>query len=342
MNCAIAGRGISGSSRGLGHLLASLRALTDVEVLQTCPEHCLRRSRIWNAAAQASWDLYSAARKSSSADVLISPCNIGRSSGHQRHVLVLHDTMVLDRPDLFDRAYAGYARALFGISVRDADVVLVPSHFTEGRLKARWPEAPPVMVAPWPLKVSGPQPEPEPEPRHILMVGATEPHKRQVTGIAAVRIARERSGEDLLLTVLGPRGRSERTVMDALDEADPSKQWTSRRVGVAQAELERVYRQTWVLLQPSEMEGYGLPVGEVASLGIPAVHSGLGALSEIAPKAVAAPGDPESYALEICALLDRKHYVHASSAALTAASQLTVDRFAHTIARAISPGLGLG
>lgn len=341
VNGAIAGRGISGSSRGLGHLLESLHAIPHFDVSESRPAYGLRQSRLWNAAAQASWDLYSAARKCRLADVLISPCNVGRAYGRQRHVLVLHDTMVLDRPDLFDRGYALYARTLFGMSVRSADVILVPSHFTEQCLKAHWPDAPPVMVAPWPLRAAPAALGPKSGGRRILMVGATEPHKRQVVGVAAVKRAREHSGEDIWLTVLGPCGRSERAVLDALSEADPDRSWTSRMVGVSQAELERVYQDTWLLLQPSQMEGYGLPVGEAASLGIPTVHSGLGALSEIAPRAVASPDDPESYASEICALLDHERYSLACLAALTAAGEHTVARFTRTVAGAVAPELEL-
>jgi glycosyltransferase involved in cell wall biosynthesis len=341
VNCAIANRGISGSSRGLSHILYALDQIPEVALLETWPRHGLRQRRIWNAASQASWDLYLAAQKAQSADVLISPCNVGRALHDQRHVLVLHDTMVLDRPDLFNPGYALYAKALFGFSLRSADVILVPSRFTARCLMARWPDAPQIIVAPWPLRTVDFRPRETAGPKHVLMIGATEPHKRQLIGIEAVKMARERSGEELLLTVLGPRGRSEREVLAALRTADPDQRWTTRRVNVPQTELELIYQEAWVLLQPSQMEGYGLPVGEAASMGIPVIHSGLGALNEIVPTTVALPDDPVSYTTEICELLDHKRYSTAVSAALGGAGSLSITRFTQAVAKAVVPDLVL-
>ncbi len=344
INCAIATRGISGTSRVLSNLLCALREIPSVEVYETWPKHPLRKSRVWNAAAQASWDLYRAAHEARSAEVFISPCNVGRAGKGQRHVLVLLDTMVLDRPDLFDRGYALYARALFGLSVRRADSILVPSLYTKRCLEMRWPDAPPVTVAPLPLRTETPGRRRQPtnpladptDPKSILMVGATERHKRQATGIAAVKLAREASGENLHLTIVGPRGHAEGEIAAAMQAADPDRSWISREVNVPEAKLEKLYENAWLLLQPSLMEGYGLPVGEAAIRGVPALHSGQGALSEIAPKAVAWPEEPASYASEICLLLDDARYSQAVAGALHAAGAHTQTRFAQHVAEAIA------
>jgi glycosyltransferase involved in cell wall biosynthesis len=168
------------------------------------------------------------------------------------------------------------------------------------------------------------------------MVGATEPHKRQVTGITAVKLARDTSGEDLRLTIVGPRGHAEEEIAAAMQAADPGRGWISRRINVPEAELEKLYERAWLLLQPSLMEGYGLPVGEAAIRGVPALHSGQGALSEIAPKAVASPEEPASYASEICLLLDDARYSQAVAASLLAAGAHTQTRFAQHVAEAIA------
>jgi glycosyltransferase involved in cell wall biosynthesis len=337
INCAVATRGYSGTERALSHLLRALRDVPWVDEHQVWPGVGLRRNSLWNASVQASWDLYYAARTSGPAEVLISPCNIGRSRADQRHVLVMHDTMVLDMPDRFDRGYALYARALFGLSVRWADGILVPSAYTRSRLEARWPEAPPITVAPWPLQPRQSRCDsPYTRARKpILMVGATEPHKRQCTGIDAAKLARELSGEDLRLIIVGPRGRAENEVASSIKRADPKEAWISRRTNVPQAQLEALYDDAWLLLQPSLLEGYGLPVGEAAITGVPVLHSGRGALSEIAPKAVAPPDSPSAYAAEICLLLNEDHYALAVDASHQAARRHThahfTDRVTHVI-----------
>ncbi len=342
VNCAIANKGISGSSRGLSHILDALQTIPALDVKEAWPKQGLRQRRVWNAWTQASWDLYLAAREFRSADVLVSPCNIGRARQQQRHVLVMHDTMAIDRPDLYDRGFALYARLLFQLSLRHADVVLVPSRYTKSCLEDRWLNTPPIMVAPWPLratddgdnKVSGSE-RGLTSSKQIIMVGATEPHKRHILGISAVSQARELSGEELSLTIVGPPGRSEHEVMAALTSVDRNRNWTSRKINVAQAELHSIYESAWLLLQPSELEGYGLPVGEAAAIGLPAVHSGLGALSEIAPRAVRSPSDPVSYADEICSLLNPDQYSHAVLASVIAAKRHSAERFAAVVAQAL-------
>ena len=265
----------------------------------------------------------------------MSPCNIGRSTRGQGHLLVLHDTMVLDCPELFDSGYARYARALFSYSVSGADAILVPSIYTKNRIASRWPGAPPIVVGHWPL-VPTSRSRISSRSRDILMVGATEPHKRQAIGVRAVALARKMSGEDLRLTILGPVGRAERRLEEEIKAVDPSEAWIARKTNAPESELLDLYRSAWVLLQPSEMEGYGLPVGEAASAGIPVLHSGKGALSEIAPKTVEAPDDAGSYAAEICMLLDEQRYSNASAASLAAAGGHNTVRFAESVAQALS------
>ncbi len=156
-------------------------------------------------------------------------------------------------------------------------------------------------------------------------------------------LARELSGENLCLAIVGPAGRAEPQVTAALHTVDPDGAWTTRKSNVTDTELDALYRGAWLLLQPSQSEGYGLPVGEAASMGLPALHSGGGALSEIAPRAVPSPDDPGSYATEICSMLAPHAYSEAASASIAAARQHTRARFTATIAQALAvPAAGEG
>jgi len=342
VNCAIATRGVSGSARGLEHLLGALSRMEEVCVDQLWPRIQMRRSHVWNAGAQAGWDLRLAAGEATHADVLVSPCNVGLARSGQAHVVVLHDTMVLDLPHLFDRGYAAYAHALFGISVCHADVVLVPSGFTERCVRRRWPSCPPTIVARWPLKVQPVRDTATVEIGHVVMVGATEPHKHHALGLKAVRMARDITGADLRLTLIGPAGRAENTVEAARRRVDPRSAWTSRLSGLSDDELDAWYGRAWVLLQPSSAEGYGLPVGEAASRGIPAVHSGMGALNEIAPGGVRDADDAASYAIEVSSLLDSTRYVEAAQAAIAAAGQLSDVHFTAAVKTALGVAMSPG
>jgi Glycosyl transferases group 1 len=151
-----------------------------------------------------------------------------------------------------------------------------------------------------------------------------------------VKLAREQSHEDFRLVIVGPPGRAEESVRALARNTDPNGAWIERRVNVSDAELDREYDSAFVLVQPSSGEGYGLPVGEAAARGLPAVHSGAGSLSEIAPGAVVQPEGARSYSDAIVALLDADTYEIARSAGLAAARRLNVRSYATAVDRAIS------
>lgn len=172
VNCEIATRGYSGSATGMWHLARALDALDGVEVELLWPTRRRRASRLWNGGAQMSWDMLGAARAAGDAAVLVSPCNVGRALPQQGHMLMLHDTRVLEDPQPGEELFTRYATALFGLSVEGADVVLVPSAHTAARVRSRWPRAEPV-VAHYPVPVAVRDGPWRVGPRTVLMVGET-------------------------------------------------------------------------------------------------------------------------------------------------------------------------
>lgn len=322
----------------MDHLVRALGQRPNTSVEELWPRRRMRDSRVWNAWAQAHWDLLGAAAASDGADVLVSPCNIGRAGRAQSHLLVVHDTIVLDHPKDFDPGYAIYARALFGPSVRRADVLIVPSRYTEQRVREHWPGAPPTIVAGYPLECER-RDDANAEPGRLLMVGLTEANKRHALGIEAVRLARQRSGAALRLAIVGPAGRAEQEVWAAARAADPRGEWIERHGFVSQDELERHFERAWLLLAPSRSEGFGLPVGEAAARGVPAVHSGLGALSEVVPGGVEDGDDATSYCESILALLDPPKHAAAAERALQAARRRTFAAYSGSVDAALQIAL---
>lgn len=337
INRAVVARGTSGSARGVANIEASLERLThDVVGLDARP---LRTSRLWNAAYQAQWDLFEAPRASrrAGAAVHVSPTNVGRGHRGTAGVVLIHDTMVLDRPDLFDRGYANYARLLFSVSARAADVVLCPSHYTAGRLRDRWPEIRDIRVAWWPVEIRDLGARSHNQ-FLVTVLGATEPHKRQSTAVEAVAIARARTGIDFRLAVVGPAGRAESDVVASLSRFDSSQSWAERLVDVPQAQLDDVISRTNALLQPSVFEGFGLPVAEASAAGIPVVHSGAGSLLEIAPSAAVADS-AEEFADALVALSEPSAWEVASANAANDARRLSTAQFDRSLAEALESAL---
>lgn len=329
LNAAVSARGASGTSRVIDLLLEALRSDPSLTTSRLDPPWSRGSNRVVNFVQAASWDLWTAPRLARSSEVFVAPANIGRSTGRARMLLVLHDTMVLDMPALFDRGYAWWARAAFGLSVRRAHTILCPSEYTARCIQQRW-GAKRVVVVPHPNPYadgvsSRPRTAPG-TPGQLLMVGATEPHKEHVAGIEAARILRS-IGCAVELTVIGPAGRAEADVGSAIAAADPHHRWIHRAVDVSEDDLRAAYRRADVLLQPSRAEGFGLPVLEAASFGVPTVHSGLGSLSEIAPAGGVGGVDAVRFARRARALLEGHDYERESVDALGIAERYSPARF---------------
>ena len=69
--------------------------------------------------------------------------------------------------------------------------------------------------------------------------------------------------------------------------------------------LAAAYASSWLLLQPSHDEGFGLPLIEAAARRLPVVHSGRGSMPELVPEVDARGIDAEAFAVAMEPLLDR-------------------------------------
>jgi glycosyltransferase involved in cell wall biosynthesis len=172
----------------------------------------------------------------------------------------------------------------------------------------------------------------------VLMVGATEPHKRHLLGIEAVRRMRARTGLNVTLTLIGPEGSAEADIRTVMRE---NISWIVRETNLTGDELQARYRSASVLLQPSRAEGYGLPVAEACAWSLPVVHSGEGALSEIAPcAAVENSSEPESYEEALLPLMvDRDRYRASSADAARACDAISRRSFRRKLTGALAVAL---
>lgn len=332
VNEAILLRGISGSARATQQMIAAMEEVPDIVVERARPTRGRSSSRVWNAATDAYWDLRGAAAATPDADILVSPCNIGRASARQSHLLLVYDVMVWESSHLFDPWFAAYARRLIPFSVRRADRVLTLSAHSREFILERVPSADvhvltlpgrrgPVDLTPWPATR-----------KTVLMVGETATHKNHVTGIEVVRRVRALTGADLRLRLIGPRGRAEADVRRALEAADPEGTWTSREVDVTDGDLDQAYATAWVLLQPSANEGFGLPLVEASQRGLPVLHSGAGAMSEVLPESSVGSPEPDAFVARLEPLLTATTWKQAGTSVLAHAPRFSWDRFRDTLA----------
>jgi glycosyltransferase involved in cell wall biosynthesis len=211
------------------------------------------------------------------------------------------------------RAYMG---TVLGPALRDAAAVLVPSQATRRDLvelyKIPGLESKVDVIAeglPAPV-AAGPLPEGL-EPGFILAVGTIEPRKNYPRLLAAIRQLRGRHGSLPFiingrpgvpqLVIAGRPGWAYGDTMQRIAE-EPGVRYLGH---VDEPTLTALYESASILAFPSLYEGFGLPLLEAMSHGVPAVVGDGGALPELARTAaiVVKPDDVDAIATALERLL---------------------------------------
>ncbi|MEO6811771.1 MAG: glycosyltransferase family 1 protein [Isosphaeraceae bacterium] len=214
-----------------------------------------------------------------------------------RLVVTMHDTLALAHPDLVFPTRRGriawtlkeYAAA------RWADRILTVSQTARRDLIAWFnlPESRVDVVGEGPEAVFRPTPlgaESDavltryglsPKGRYWLYVGGLSPHKNLLRLIEAFS---RTEADDLTLVLVGDLGDVFHTHVPALRDA--TKRWNVKdRViftgFVPDDELATLYSRAYALVQPSLMEGFGLPPVESMACGTPVLYSRAGSLPEV-------------------------------------------------------------
>ncbi len=235
-----------------------------------------------------------------------------------RYVITVHDVIPLLFPQLFTLKHRLIVHAGLARVAQQADIVIVPSYAVQQDVqqylridKSR------VVVIP---EGCEPRFRPLTDPEHlhrvrtkyglpalyILCLGTLEPRKNITTLLHA--FARLRSllhGEPALhLVVAGARGWREQAIFQ-----------TVKNLGIEQAvcfpgfiddeDLPALYSGALLFVFPSLYEGFGLPVLEAMSCGIPVVASNTSAMPEVAGDAalLVDPYDIEGMATAIATVV---------------------------------------
>lgn len=117
--------------------------------------------------------------------------------------------------------------------------------------------------------------------RFILSIGTVEPRKNLVRLIQAFSQAVEHPGFDLELVVVGMSGWLTQPIFQELSRSQAAKK--IKFIGSASNEtLKALYQTAEFVAYPSLYEGFGLPVLEAMSLGVPVLTSNSSSLPEVA------------------------------------------------------------
>ncbi len=145
-----------------------------------------------------------------------------------------------------------------------------------------------------------------PDERYLLYVGGLSPHKNLLRLIEAFAIA---NPSDTRLILVGDIGDVFHTHVPELREAVARFDLNDRvhfTGFVPDDDLAYLYRRAYALVQPSLMEGFGLPPVEAMACGTPVLSSTAGSLPEVVGEAGVFfdPTDIEAMADALSGLLD--------------------------------------
>ena len=226
----------------------------------------------------------------------------------------IHDLAFRIRPQEVPWQQRLYMRALLGRALRQAAAVLVPSESTRRDLLEHYKDPgleskvavigegvpPPVPAGPLPAGLT---------PGFILAVGTVEPRKNYPRLLAAFRRLRGRSVPFIIngrpgvpeLVIAGRPGWAYGDTLQRI-AAEPGVRYLGH---VDEPTLTALYESASVLAFPSLYEGFGLPLLEAMSNGVPAVVGAAGALPELALEAAISvkPDDVDAIAGALARLL---------------------------------------
>jgi glycosyltransferase involved in cell wall biosynthesis len=118
---------------------------------------------------------------------------------------------------------------------------------------------------------------------YFVMLSTIEPRKNHWTMLQVWRRLIERMGASApKLVVVGQQGWECENVLDLLERCDLLRGFVEQKTVCSDTELVTYLRHAQALLFPSFVEGYGLPLVEALSLGVPAIVSDLPVFREIA------------------------------------------------------------
>jgi glycosyltransferase involved in cell wall biosynthesis len=201
-------------------------------------------------------------------------------AGGARTVVFVHDLIPITHPQFCrpGERERHVARTRTGLAI--ASGVIVNSHDTKRQLErfatAEGLRVPATLVAPLasPLPAMAPRARPIAEP-YFVVLATIEPRKNHKVLLEAwTRIGRDAPK----LLVIGQRGWECDTILAEFKRSTH----VSYKPGCDDAELVSALAHAEALLLPSFAEGFGIPVAEALTLGVPVIASDLAVFREFA------------------------------------------------------------
>lgn len=237
-------------------------------------------------------------------------------SRHAAQIVTVHDLDFLDHPERTRREIRRDYPALAAQHARAAAAVVAVSRFTAGEVERRLGVPVDRIVVcgsgapPW-------TPRPDAVPGGpILFMGTLEPRKNVGTLLRAYGRLLEGMPAAPELWLAGGATDAAADWLQAIRE--PPLAGHVKHLGYIPADRRYdLYAQASMLVLPSHLEGFGIPVLEAMTVGVPVIVSSRGALPEVAGGAaqIVEPDDVDGIAEAMRRYLDRSSGAAAAAAA---------------------------
>lgn len=181
--------------------------------------------------------------------------------------VLCHDIGPISHPEFYDAVtVAAYHRA-YAIVARVAPTMLFVSNWTRRQFLRRFPADYRRLVTiplyvPERLRAVAPERPPGVAGRYVLMVGGLEKRKNYHRALDAF-LDVQRGEPELSLVIAGPRGND----TEAVEQRIADCTGISYLGRVSDGELVWLYRNCAAFLQPSLLEGFGMPALEAPLMG---------------------------------------------------------------------------
>lgn len=203
-------------------------------------------------------------------------------------VAFIHDLIPIDHPDLVRDGAAAAHTALIGEYVQAGARFMANSHDTARRLAAycarlRYAAGDIAVVAPAyaTARATAPAAVNGAHAPYFVVVGTIEPRKNLDLLLAVWQRLAEMGDRVPALHVVGVRGWARGDTFTALDAAKRSGH-VHEHGRLDDAALATLFAGARALLMPSFAEGFGMPIAEALSAGVPVIASDLAVYREFA------------------------------------------------------------
>lgn len=218
--------------------------------------------------------------KASSLDFYISPVSylvpflLGR---HKKVLPVIHD-LIAFRTEPHDAFATFVERLTLKKTVQSAAHIFTVSETTKKDLLTQYPELDAKQITPLFAGSTISQVERKKEVKDILMVSTLAPRKNQLRLMEAYTQLPESLKNKHQLILIGGRGWNDEEIVKRA-QTTPGVIWKNY---VPSEELQSYFSSAAIIAYPSLYEGFGMPVLDAFTIGIPVLTSDIGSMKEIA------------------------------------------------------------